>query len=350
MVHPALIAAAVATGAGILTSQISSVTETDYWYDIYNYYYVFPEEYTDLIDSMLSDPQYGKLGVTKVMSASRRIPHLGVHYYYRYRKNERWWFSRNFIGLIKIEEDVGDQKVCYYMCFVSPTYWGNKTFEVFGERIFKPNANTVRVVSIDLSQYAPRTMYLTKICRDPKPNQQQIIDFIMARWTPKNDYNVKTVICGTSGLGKTYTGMLVKKHIDNAVPNVSVRLYDDFDPSAVGVNIKNLALKYASITTPVILVINEIDILYDKVFNEEPTHDPREQHTKDKTTFNNMLDALASMQYVITIFTTEKSPEELYANQQFRSFMRPGRVDFFVKMGKNRSTFVDNDLSKKKTT
>lgn len=89
-------------------------------------------------------------------------------------------------------------------------------------------------------------------------------------------------------------------------------------------------LDYATEHTPVIAVIDEMDIFYEEVYAEKQAFDPRTQYTRNKKTFTELLDAFGSKQHVITIFTTEKSPEELYANENYRSFLRPGRVDCFL--------------------
>ena len=55
------------------------------------------------------------------------------------------------------------------------------------------------------------------------------------------------------------------------------------------------------------------------------------------------MDAIGSTPYVITIFTTELSPRTLYQSEQYRSFMRPGRVDFFLKMEEELTTKIENN-------
>lgn len=110
-----------------------------------------------------------------------------------------------------------------------------------------------------------------------------------------------------------------------------------------GYNIGTMALKHASASSPVIIIINEIDIFYDKVFDEQPTYDPRTQYTKNKLTFNTMLDNLSDTKHVITIYTTEKSYEELQSIERIKSFIRHGRVDFFINMTADKSTLIENN-------
>jgi hypothetical protein len=68
------------------------------------------------------------------------------------------------------------------------------------------------------------------------------------------------------------------------------------------------------------------------VVNEEPNHDPRLQHSRDKKSFNNMMDAIASTRYVIGVYTTERSPAELLAVPEYKSLIRAGRVDLMAMM------------------
>lgn len=87
-------------------------------------------------------------------------------------------------------------------------------------------------------------------------------------------------------------------------------------------------LNYASELTPVLVVIHNIEQYYLEVMTTK--HQPQQSYTRNKHSFNEMLDALGSTHYVITLFTTKQNPAELYANEQYRSFMRKGRVDYIL--------------------
>jgi hypothetical protein len=45
-----------------------------------------------------------------------------------------------------------------------------------------------------------------------------------------------------------------------------------------------------------------------------------------------MMDAIASTRYVIGVYTTERSPAELLAVPEYKSLIRPGRVDLVATM------------------
>ena len=95
--------------------------------------------------------------------------------------------------------------------------------------------------------------------------------------------------------------------------------------------------------------MNEIDQIYDQVFQTSTRYESRTSHTDSKVSFNNMLDAISRTPYVITVFTTERSPEYFLnfngsnSSYDYRPFFRQGRVDFFIRMtssGSNRQETI----------
>lgn len=350
---PALtsIASGFALGAAValVSQQLTLFAGKDkFWYDNYHQYYTFPEEYTDLIDELLGDEKYSVVGPKHVVSSRKKIPAVGIHHYFIDEEHHRLYNPINRLWMLyleKIKDDSNNERVVfYYRVSISPMWWGQQSLLEFEYRLLKPQNDTIRVISIDTSSMQPRLMWLTKICKPPKQNQLDSLGFIFDHWDQiSNDHNTKVILSGRRGLGKSYTAQLLKKKIDEEYKNSHVRLYDDFDPSSIGVNIKDLALRYASSSSPIIIVINEIDVVYHKVINEDPGFDPREQHTRSKQSFNNMLDAIGGTPYVITIFTTEKDPSEIYQTDEYRSFMREGRVDLFIKMEDDQSSVLNKN-------
>lgn len=331
---PILISLLASLGIGVVNNEMSRDNDR-YWWDFYSYFIIFPEEYTNIIDELLTDSNHSKLGPTMMISNNKRIPGLGVHYYYVTSRRHRGFMSRRFVRLEKNEKDGDERKITYYRASHSPFYWGKESFSRFSTLVMTPGRDTVRVFSISQAHMQPTLICMTKICKNPRPHQTQAIDLIMDRYNERNDYNVKVIISGFRGLGKTYTALPLKKRIDRA--NVFARLYDNFNPSAIGVDVQEMALKYAGASTPVILVMNEVDILFNQALSEDRSFDPREQHTRSKTTFNNMLDAIGSVKHVISIMTTEKTPEQLRGNAEYASFIREGRVDMMIHMTQDGS-------------
>ena len=324
------------------------------WYDALNYYITFPPEYTDIIDKILTESEEGDVTSSRVVSSSKKIPEVGTHYYNlkklsnnSFKKVVQRCLSDQSIGLIKEKEKTNDAVLYYYRAYFTPTENGKKAFETFEELLYQTDDDVVRVISIDTSSMTPSLMFLNKTCREPRTHQIKAMNIIAEHWK-KNGFNTKVMLCGKRGLGKTYTAMLLKNYIDSNFKGACTRLYDDFDPTSIGVNIKKMALTYASEGTPIILVINEADIMLGETVKEKQSFDPREQHSRNKQTLNNMLDALSSVKYVISIFTTEKSPQELYDIREYRSFIRPGRVDMFIRMTKHNSVTLDRTTLVKK--
>ena len=67
--------------------------------------------------------------------------------------------------------------------------------------------------------------------------------------------------------------------------NALSRLYDNFDQTQIGANIVTLALQYATRHTPIVLIINEIDDIYNAVYENSQSMDPRGSHTSNKLSF-----------------------------------------------------------------
>ena len=102
-------------------------------------------------------------------------------------------------------------------------------------------------------------------------------------------------------------------------------------------------LSHASITQPVIVVIDEIDIIMHKALQEKTTiGETRLCHTESKQTLNNMLDVIDSTRFVIAIYTTEKSIDELSQTYD-PSFIRKGRIDYYINMT-NDSIEISNAI------
>ena len=76
-----------------------------------------------------------------------------------------------------------------------------------------------------------------------------------------------------------------------------VRLYEDFEPTSTGSDVKMLVLNHADNLTPVVLVINEIDVVYNAASSETSRRDQygRTCHAFDKTSLNNFFDSVINL-------------------------------------------------------
>jgi hypothetical protein len=301
-------------------------------YDIYNKYYLFPAEFTDIIDSILINDKRGLVGKEIVLANNYNIPGSGKHYFY--------WKNNSWFHYIVFDKKIYDNSLPEYICYISP--FQTKTFINFLQQLFISMNGSVRVISIDTSLQNPILMCLTKNCEKPRKHQEIILNQIIKHYKCKNNTkkNTKIMITGEKGYGKTYIARLLKKKMEFEY-NTFCHLYDDFNPSSVGCNVSRLILRNANVKTNIIIIMNEIDVIYEKVISNENInrHDTRLLHTQDKSTFNNMLDVISDTKHVITIYTTEKTPQQLYKKEDFRSFMRKGRVDTFINIKKNKDNF-----------
>ena len=79
-------AGAAAAIAPFISQFIGSITSTDpshrRFYDYWNHIYVFPEEYTELIDMLLIREPKAVVSSRILRSANHYIPGPGTHYFY----------------------------------------------------------------------------------------------------------------------------------------------------------------------------------------------------------------------------------------------------------------------------
>lgn len=320
------------------TSLFTKSVSYDYWYDIYHFYVQFSSELTNIIDQLLTDPEYGEISCYNIVSSneSGNHPGYGKHYFYNCPCLTRFSSCR-YIGLEKRTTRTNGETEDFYIGWIDPNDIGKSVLRNFKHRIFKAEKGTIRVSSVDTTEFRPKLFWNTQILHQPKPNQTDIVNFVMEQYTEKNNFNVKVLIHGHRGLGKTHTALLIKDRLDNDI-NCYSYLIDDFDPSQANVNIKSLILKRATATSPIVLIINEIESVYAEATKDKQFSEPRHLHTRNKKTLNDMFDAIGSTKYLIAIFTTEKAPHVLYNNEVFKSFLRPGRIDMFMHMEKDSSS------------
>lgn len=339
-----------AMGGAIASNAIikkSDVSLFDYFSGKIFHFMYYSEEYTEIIDALLMDTnKKNKIGHKIATNNGTIVPGYGKHEIKLDVKIKNKIEKRTLdIEKIFVKSPVTDKNMTIYR---AKYFWKSSVIIALTlleniKQIYKTGKN-ISTISIDTSSETPKLLPVRKIYHSPKPNQTKALKHIMTKWNHLHYYNIKVVICGERGVGKTQMGTIIKRHLDTTYADCFSRLYDDFNPKSVGVNIKSSALQSATANSPVIIVINEIETIFDYVIDDtKQNFDPRLQHAKDRNTFNNMLDDIGSMLYVITIFTTEKSPEQLKANPEYKSFIRKGRVDFFIKMTETDSELVVNN-------
>jgi hypothetical protein len=343
----------IVIGVGGLLSSNSGSKEEDnvfyfQWFDPLCFYYKFEKQYNDTIDRILMDPLHGRMGNQIAISERVSIPGEGYHTYF-HKINTACFeifntlFNFNRVTFYKKIKSHNAVELITYYCRVSPfvkLFTDNARDEVF-KKIYGTSEAEIRVTSIDTSWAEPRMYIKNQIYKNPTNIQSSIATHMINQYfDEKSNNNVKMLITGERGSQKTFMGKVIKNMLENhptADGKISATLIDNFNPKDIGVNIETLILCKATYNNPVIILINEFDIVMNHVIDPtKQSFDPRICHAKDKTTFNNMLDNISDTRYCITIFTAEKSVDELkMQSDDFKSFIRKGRVDYYVSMSLN---------------
>ena len=302
------------------------------------------KEYTNNIDKIIINNNNTIIGDYEITNNYLIKPSNDKHFFCNYDPSFDYINFTNYIStiissggcidVIKYEIDKKNKISQYYINFNRFTQ--RNIVNDFMNLIFYKEKNTINTISIDTTSVLMDTIIMKKKFNNiPKKNQINALNTIYNHYT--KNFNTKVIVYGEKGTGKTYLGKLTKYIIDSKL-FVESRLYDDFNPSSIGLNIKKIALRYAHQNSPVILVINEIDKIYmDVIKNKTETYDTRGYHTKDISSFHNMMDDISDINNVIAIFTTEKSKKQLEENKNYLSFFRKGRIDFFINMTFNSS-------------
>jgi len=328
---------AIMIGSILYSNNSQESGSNDYWYDFWNDYLEYTEAHNDELDNyiMCKCDVSNKL----IQDHKKAVPNTGKYKieFYNDKKN-----YLGFVGIIKSVKKFNDRQTFKYLIYSRKKELLTRFQNEFSK--FQMVEDEVEIMSIDTSTDKPTIIKSKKICKTIYPRQLDIIKYITSHFSKKNDFNTKVIIYGTRGLGKTYVAKLLKKYIEETTQGQKIPLlFDDFNPSTIAANINTLILQKAEETTPVILVINEIDTAYDKVNKGVEIFDHRLQHTRNKQCFHDMLDIIGNKKHVITIYTSERDPVEMYKSNDYASFMRKGRVDFFVKMTENQSIAFNHD-------
>lgn len=326
-------------------SVISSTTQHDYWYDILHYYNEIDSQYTTIIDKILMENGYVR---TTIFRNGINIPGYGTHYLRFLRKCKAKSYTHKlinmvtYLGFIKETRKSGgenDVSTDYYKVFYLPGYY--KVYLWFCESISDTDDDSMNVMHIDTSSHIPKVVIKKDSYKgDAMSNQRMVVSAIVDDYITGKLNNVKVIISGTKGVGKTYIAKLVKRYIDRQFNKVC-QLFYNFNPTQTGVDIVSLALSKASQQTPIILVANEITTAFDSALSDDPGFDSRSKHARNRMSFNDMLDAIDNTRYVIAIFTTEKSIDELRNNLDYSSFIREGRINKYITLTKNEATIIN---------
>lgn len=261
--------------------------------DIFNRYYTFPREHNNAIDQLLMDPRHGKMGNQILVSPTVSIPGVGYHYLYRDLKSElswwEWiWSALEYVMFEKTMEVIDRKEVYTYRAKIRcwSTWVG---MDIPRDKLALTDAKQIQTIHVDGSSYQPQLVSTMKSYGTPRPVQAKLALDIATKFNQTQ--NVKVLLSGMRGSGKSYLASVVKKQIDQT-PGVDALLFDDVSPCMQGLDIPTLILSRASRVSPAILVIDEFDVVLDETVKVKSSFEPRNGHTTNKSTLNSLLDAI----------------------------------------------------------
>ncbi len=144
-------------------------------------------------------------------------------------------------------------------------------------------------------------------------------------------------LTGPPRTGKSSVGYLLSKELGAVFTHT-------FNPTDPGDTFSYLFLELQEFTVddekPLVVVIEEVDILLEKIHTNSVTVNPKVPTlVRDKTTWSNFMDDLIFYRNVIVILTSNKSKEEIDALDP--AYLRKGRVDAVLTM----NTVIDCEAS-----
>ena len=155
---------------------------------------------------------------------------------------------------------------------------------------------------------------------NPIGDQQHVVDSIKKVYN-KND-RASIFIHGVTGAGKSTIGYLLAKELNASYCHT-------FNPTEPGDYLSNLIVDIRTQDDPVVIVIEEVDVLIKKINEgiDKNVEIPIEIH--NKTTWNNFMDDLIFYK-IILIFTSNTSKKDI--DKLDSSYLRQGRIDEYFYM------------------
>ena len=172
---------------------------------------------------------------------------------------------------------------------------------------------------------------------EPRPDQQLIIDRIVAEY----DVNVfsicRALVWGNPGGGKSFIGKLLAKKFNSAY-SFDIKL---LDPGTPILNLWQTVMPTRE--KPLIIQIDEFDIIINKIDKLSKSGDQENPHTwlrtivGDKQSYNTVLsEYLICLPYVIYLFTMNSNPLEI--NKLDTSYIRKNRIDLILPLENDAKT------------
>jgi len=148
------------------------------------------------------------------VSAGRARPGIGYHYYYFYPKIKRYRLSPHYITFEKKERKSQggvSSGTPYYKLYIGISQ--DETFQLAMQNMFNSRqSNGMRVLltlSVDTSSTSPSLLWTRQHCEEPRAHQTIAIQAIQKLYQESKLHNVKVLVHGERGTGKSYLGLCV---------------------------------------------------------------------------------------------------------------------------------------------
>ena len=168
----------------------------------------------------------------------------------------------------------------------------------------------------------------------PNKNQKKILDSIIKYYDQNN--NAIVLIYGPINTGKSCIPLLLANRL---IKQNNINVIDTFNPTEPGDHFGRLYSKISpDQTNPLIVVIDEIDTLLDKIHNNlVMIHKDNPIQIKNKLEWNQFFDRFDRKLYpwVILIMTSNKYPS--YFDNLDSSYFREGRVNLKFELNESKS-------------
>ena len=173
--------------------------------------------------------------------------------------------------------------------------------------------------------YGKRDLRVTKF--NPREKQDNIITKIIDSYK-QNDFNINvSYIYGEPNSGKSMIGILLAKQLNASI----VRTFNPTEPND---NMENLYSEVnPSEENPLIIVLDEFDIILKKIDAGIDNHKNMTIQVKDKSSWNGFLDdiSLGIYPHIILLLTSNLKPDTI--NETYdKSYIREGRVNNFFNL------------------
>jgi len=194
-------------------------------------------------------------------------------------------------------------------------------------KVIEPIQKPKNKINVFIRKGTFKNIYYNSIRLDlshiqPIGDQQNVIDSIKTYYN-KNE-RASIFIHGVTGAGKSTIGYLLAKELNATYCHT-------FNPTEPGDCLSNLMVDIRLHDDPVVIVIEEIDVLIKRIDQGIKKNEEIPIEIHNKTTWNNFMDDLIFYKIII-IFTSNTSKEDL--DKIDSSYLRKGRIDDYYYMDK----------------